>query len=225
MVFTPLETSSSSVVNRVELTRRTANGRVHALLPALLFAVSYALSLVTVGLMELVILRIKTGQWRPMRRMVFGTIIVAFVLSLLSGSILFGMTCLLEFAWLTTLRGVILTVAFALTFLIGRVAIVRIFSRRPKQQIALTIVRSVLILIGLVLPTGNLTNLPVPKWTAVKAEAAGSTRATAGDMATLLIELSNPQRLGAETATQLQTPQVRLSSDLSWGLGSGIQHS
>jgi CubicO group peptidase (beta-lactamase class C family) len=225
LVFTPLEMSSSSFVNRVDFTPRTANGHVHALLPALFFAVPYLPSLIVVSLIGLVILRIKTGHWRPTRRMVFATVIVAFVLSLLPAFVLFGKISLLEFAWLVALSGFILIIAFALTFLVGRVTIVRISSGRPRLQTALTLVWSVLVLVGLVLSTSSLTNLPVPTWTAVRAEAAGSMRATAGDIANFLIELSNPQRLSAETAAQLQMPQVRLASDLSWGLGPGIQHS
>jgi hypothetical protein len=50
-------------------------------------------------------------------------------------------------------------------------------------------------------------------------------KAMDGDMATFLIELSNPQNLSTEMARQMQTSQVRLSSDLSWGLGPGVQHS
>lgn len=50
-------------------------------------------------------------------------------------------------------------------------------------------------------------------------------RATAGDLATFLIELADPQYLDAETAQELRTSQVRLSSEMSWGLGPGIQHS
>ena len=68
------------------------------------------------------------------------------------------------------------------------------------------------------------SNVPVPRWPATRADAAGSVRATVGDMAAFLIELSNPRYLGAETAAQLRTSQVTLSDDLSWGLGPGIQH-
>ena len=69
MVFTPLGMSSSSFVNRADLTSRTANGHVHAILATLLFAVSYVVSLLIAGLMGLVILRLWTGQWRPRRWM------------------------------------------------------------------------------------------------------------------------------------------------------------
>jgi hypothetical protein len=50
-------------------------------------------------------------------------------------------------------------------------------------------------------------------------------RATAGEMAIFLIELSDPQHLNSELATELQKPQVRLAGDLAWGLGPGIQSS
>jgi len=44
-------------------------------------------------------------------------------------------------------------------------------------------------------------------------------------MATFLIEISHPQYLSEEMAGQLRTPQVKLSRDMSWGLGIGILHS
>ena len=65
----------------------------------------------------------------------------------------------------------------------------------------------------------------MPKWPPVSASAAWSLRATAGDMATFLIELSKPRYLNSEISKQLQSSQVSLSNDLSWGLGPGIQHS
>jgi CubicO group peptidase (beta-lactamase class C family) len=50
-------------------------------------------------------------------------------------------------------------------------------------------------------------------------------RATAADMARFLIEIADPEHLNPETAAVMRTPQVSLRSDLSWGLGPGIQHS
>jgi CubicO group peptidase (beta-lactamase class C family) len=83
----------------------------------------------------------------------------------------------------------------------------------------------VLVLVALALGASRVTNLPVPRPSRVEADAASSLRATAGDMATFLIELSNPQHLSPEMAAQLRTSQVKLTSDMSWGLGPGIQHS
>jgi CubicO group peptidase (beta-lactamase class C family) len=215
MVFSPLGMSSSSFVNPTELSRRTANGHLHAIVPALLFALLYLLSLLVVGLFGLVIVRIRTGLWRPTRRMAIGILVVAFVVSLLPAFILLGAAGLMEFAWLIAISGLILTAVFAAAFLVGRTIIVRLPSKRPGLQVAMTIVWAVFILTGLVFLTSNLTNLPVPKWPPTEAQAAGSMRATAGDMATFLIELSNPQYLNPETAAQLRTSQVSLDRGLS----------
>jgi CubicO group peptidase (beta-lactamase class C family) len=132
---------------------------------------------------------------------------------------------LLEFAWLIAFYALLMIVVFALTFFAGRIVIIRLSSKRPRRQAALSIVWGLLVVAGLVLLTSNVKNLPAPKWPRVKAEAAGSMRATAGDMARFLIELSNPKYLGLEMATQLQTPQIELHPNLSWGLGPGIQYS
>jgi CubicO group peptidase (beta-lactamase class C family) len=225
MVYTPLGMSSSSFVNPAELTPSTANGHIRAIVPALLFAIFFLVSLVIIGFIGLVILRIRSGRWRPTRTMVVGVLTMAFVVSLLPAFILFGTIGWWEFVWLFTLCGLALIIAFSLAFLVGRVIITRLSSNRPRQRLILTIVWSILILAGLVFLTTNLTNLPVAKWPQTKAEAAGSMRATAADMATFLIELSNPQHLSADMASQLHTSQVRLASDLSWGLGPGIQRS
>ena len=145
-----------------------------------------------------------------------------FVLSLLPILILLRPISFLEFVWLIAFCGFILTIVFALLFFSGRAIILWIFPKRTGKQIVLTIVWIALIMVGLTTLVFRVTNLPVPKWLAVHVNAAGSLRATAGDMATFMIELSNPQYLSAEMATQLQIPQIILSRDLSWGLGSGI---
>jgi len=183
MVFAPLGMSSSSFVNQVDFTTRTANGHLHAFLPALLFVVPYVVSLVLVGFLGLVILRILTGQWKPTRRMVIGACTVAFVLSLLPILILLRPFGFLEFVWLIAFCGLILTIVFALLFFAGRAIILWLSPKRPGMQIILTIVWIALIVVGLTTLVFRVTNLPVPKW------------------------------------------PMKLSRDLSWGLGPGIQHS
>ena len=225
MVYAPLGMSSSSFVNRVEFIPRTANGHVHGLLLAILFAVLYLASLGIVGFIGLVIVRIRTGQWRSSRRQVISVHVIAYVLSVLPGFILFGLSSLMEFAWLFALCGLILLLAYILIFLAGRVIVARLTSNWAGSRLILTIIWSVLILVGLVFLTSKVPSLPVPKWLPTEAQAAGSMRATTGNMASFLLELSNPQYLSPEMAAQMRTSQVRLSDDLSWGLGLGIQHS
>ena len=55
-------------------------------------------------------------------------------------------------------------------------------------------------------------------------DGAGSARATASDLSRFLIELARPTLLSPEMAAELRGSQVRLSDDLSWGLGPGILH-
>ncbi len=225
MLFKPLGMSSSSFVNRAEFIPRTANGHMHALLPTFLFAILYLVSLIVVGLIGLVILRIRTGRWRPTRRQVNGVLILTFPLSLLPAFILLGLSNLLEFAWAIALWGLILALTFMLILPAGRMIIARLCSKQPSLRRSLTFLWGVLILVGPVLFASKLTNLPIPRWPQTEADSAGSMRATVGDMAKFLIELSNPQYLSPDLTTQMQRSQISLSGDLSWGLGMGIQHS
>jgi len=225
MVFTPLGMSSGSFINRAGYIPRTANGHMHALLLAILFVVLYLASLGIVGLIGLVILRIRTGRWRPGRRLAISILIMAYILSVLPGFILFEMSGLPELAWLFALFGLILLTTYILIFQAGRAIITRLSSKWVGLRLFLTILWSIMLMVGLVFLTGSLPGLPASKWPQTEAQAAASMRATAGDMASFLIELSNPQHLHPETAAQMRTSQVVLSGDLSWGLGPGIQHS
>ncbi len=225
MVFTPLGMSSSSFVNPTELTSGTANGHLRAIVPVLIFAVLFLVSMIIVGFIGLAILRIRTGQWRPNRRMVVGILTGAFVLSLLAAFVLIGKLDWPEFTQLIAFCALALAIALATAFLAGRAIIIRLFPNQSRQQSTMTLVWTMLILVSLVFLAGQLTNLPVPKWPQTEAHAGGSMRATAGDMATFLIELSNPQHLNADLAVELQKPQVRLAEDLTWGLGPGVQNS
>lgn len=225
MVFEPLGMSSSSFVTAGEIRARTANGHVHAIVPVVVFVGLYAVALLIVGLLGLLILRLRSGRWRPTGRMVVGASAVAVVLSLVPAFVLLRSYGLPEFAWLVALVGLALAVAFAVAFLAGRVIIRRLASPRRRLQVVLTVLWGGLIVVGLVFGASKVTNLPVPQPTAVDPGAAGSLRTTAGDLAKFLIELSNPQHLSPELAAQLQTSQIRLASDMSWGLGPGIQHS
>jgi CubicO group peptidase (beta-lactamase class C family) len=225
MVFAPLGMHDSSFVSHSEIAPHTANGHLRALAPSLLFVIPFAVILGILGLTGLVVVRIRTGQWRPPKWLVIGLLAASFVLSLLPALVLLGGLGFAELAYLVVLCGLVLVGAFAVAFLAGQAIILRLLPARRGAQIALTVGWSVLVVVGLALLASNITNLPVPKWPPPYPSSGGTLRATASDVATFLIELSDPQHLSAETAAQLQTPQVTLGENLSWGLGPGIQHS
>jgi len=145
--------------------------------------------------------------------------------SLLLPFFLLGPTGLFEFAWLVAGVGLGLVALVALAVWAGWIAIRRLIPRRSRTRLALTLAWSGLVLAGLILAASRIANLPVPRWPAAEAEAAGSARATAGDLALFLLELAEPQHLSAELAAELRTPQVQLSDRLAWGLGPGLLHS
>jgi CubicO group peptidase (beta-lactamase class C family) len=225
MVFEPLGMHSSSFLSHAGTAPSMANGHLHALAPGLLFVVPFALALILVGLIGLVIVRLRTGQWRPSRRAVLIILVAAFVLALVPAVAFFVGSGLPEFAWLFVLCAVALAALFALGFLAARAVIVRLLPGRRRLQAVLMIVWSTAMVVALGLLAGRMHNLPVPRGLSPNASAAGSFRATASDLATFLIELAEPQLLTPETAAQLRSSQAELSPDLYWGLGPGIQHS
>lgn len=223
IVFTPIGMSSSSFLNRPDLSPLTANGHVHAALPAILFMVLYLASVFVVGFIVMVITRVLSGTWQPTRWGAMNILTVGFVLSIVPPFVLLRMVSLMEFAWLIAFCGLALIVAFTLAHLFGRSVITRLTKEQSAARGVLTAIWSVLILVGLAWFVGRITNVPVPRWPQTQPLAAGSMRAAAGDMAAFLIELSNPRHLSARMTAQMRRPQVELDDDLSWGLGPGIQ--
>jgi CubicO group peptidase (beta-lactamase class C family) len=225
-VFQPLGMSSSSFLNRKEFLPQTANGHIRLIIPVLVFVLPFIIILIVVGIIWLLVKRIVTGKWRPLRKMLIGSSLVSLCLLATSSYILFR-KLIPEFWWLMILTFSLFAIVFALFLFIGNQIIRKLPSswQHKKRQLALRIIWVMLIISLLYWISISITNIPVPKWPAVKVNAAGTMRTTVGDLATFLIEISNPKYLSEEIATQMLNPQISASEDISWGLGIGIQHS
>lgn len=223
LVFKPLGMSSTSFINHNGITGRTANGHFYAIVPVMFFVVPYFIVLLFGGLIGLLIHRIWKGHWKVTSGMVRVTLILVFVLVMLPFFIFLGKYGLLKFAWLIAFCGVGVAGTFVGVFFIIRMVIRAKFKKRLRYQGVLTTILTLLIVFIFMGLVNQIDNLPVPKWPAVPAGAASTLRATAGDLATFLIELSDPQYLSIELADQLQSPQVQLADQMAWGLGPGIQ--
>jgi multisubunit Na+/H+ antiporter MnhF subunit len=217
--------SSASFVNREDLTPRTANGHVHAIAPVVVFAATFLLLSILVWIIGISVYRLRTGRWRPGRTMIISAFGSAFVLSLALLFILLGRSSLTEFAWLTAIVGTVLVITFLGAVSGGRMLIRRLPYERRWQKNVLSVIVILVVVVGQVYLSIQVTNLPVPRWPAVDPSTAGTLRTTAADLATFLLEVAEPKYLSADVAAQMRTSQVRLASDLSWGLGPGIQHS
>jgi len=224
LVFEPLGMTSSGFRNNVEMMPRMANGHIDYRLPVLAFAVPCAVISIALCPIGLLILRFRSGRWRPTRRMVAGTLLLAGSLTLLGLWLLLGRD-LPNLVLLIAAVGVVFASALAVMDLIGRL----LFSRLPDAlqgggwQGLLRITWVGLSLFVLLWLAGMIT-APLPAALSPQPSAIGSLRTSATDLATFLIEVAEPQHLDAELAVHLRSPQVSAGRNMSWGLGPGIQH-
>jgi len=224
LLFAPLGMSSSSFVNREELTSRSANGHLWALVPVVLMGVLFLVVVTLIAIPGWLVLRVWTGRWRPSGRVAWGWLAAALVVSILTAFLFFRHIDWLEFAWLFAACGLVVVGVPVLTVVAARARLRAVSRLRPWARTVLTLAAAVLAVIALGLIAFVTRNLPLPRWPSVSPSAAGSVRAPAGDMATFLIELAHPEMLEPKTADELQTAQIELARDLSWGLGPGILH-
>lgn len=225
LVFEPLDMSSASYINRPDLIPLNANGHIRAIAPLLLSFIIYTASFLVITLIGLLVTRLRNGSWRPTRRSIVWWAIISLLLSLLLVILLFNLIDFLEFTWLMVFVELGIFLILAGTLFLGSRLASRFFPERTWLRATFTASLVIAALVGLVILAINTNNLPVPKWSPVKASGGGSLRAQPADMAKFMIELSNPRYLSPELAKEIRTQQISLANDLSWGLGAGIQQS
>jgi CubicO group peptidase (beta-lactamase class C family) len=125
LVLDPLGMTSSGFVNSVEMMPRMANGHMDYRLPVLVFAVPFAVISLALGLIGLLILRLRLGMWRPTRKMVVGTLLLAGSLTLLGLWLVLG-TDLPNLVLLVAAVGVVFALALAAVDLVGRLLSTRL---------------------------------------------------------------------------------------------------
>jgi CubicO group peptidase (beta-lactamase class C family) len=224
LVFEPLGMSSSSFVNSTVVRSRMANGHISYSFPLLSFAVPFAVIFACLSIIGILFRRIQTGEWLPTPKLMVGTSIVAAILVILI--LIFEMgKALPNLTLLTALCAAGFAIVFTITFLFGQGIISRLPAtwQRTVRQRVLTIIWAVLSLVLLLWLSGLITG-PIPTEPGPQPSAVGSLRASAPDLAAFLIELAEPQHLSEDLAAQIRIPQVSAGSDMSWGLGPGIQH-
>ena len=225
MVFEPFSMTSSDFVNRVDIVPRMANGYTEYRLPLLAFVVPFVVLSIALGLIGLLILHFRSGMWRPTRKMVAGILLLAGSLTLVGLWLLLGKD-LPDLVLLIAFAGIVFILALAVLDLTGRFFFTRFpgASQGRKTQGLLQITWIGLGIFMIFWLAGMITG-PIPAFFSPRPSAIGSLRTSAPDLATFLIEVADPQHLEADLARQLRTPQVSAGSDMSWGLGPGIQHS
>jgi CubicO group peptidase (beta-lactamase class C family) len=224
LVFQPLGMAQSSFIATPAVMAQPARGHMPALLPALVFAVPFLVVLGVLALVALVVGRLRAGRWRISRR----TALAIYGLAALPACALsFALTGGL-FGGPSTTYGLLILVLWGTplaALLLADAVLKRRLPERPRLRRVLRTGWMLVVVAVVAGATLAMGDLPGVTSEAARSDAAASVRATAADLARFAIEIANPQHLSAESAAQMRTPQVALRSDLSWGLGPGIQHS
>jgi len=224
LVFQPLGMKNSSLVKKDELLTITANGHIHAIVPVVLFGISFLVFYFIILLIGLLIIRVSTKSWklRRIHVIIFITISVVVITGILF--YILGKNSLSEFAFITLFTGLPVLAIFLILFQIARIFILKIVHRKVYQKI-LSILLVLLLIGAIIFVSMKVINLPVPSWSNYEPGPAGTLRTSPGELAYFMIEIANPKFLKAETAELLRTPQIKLDENLSWGMGPGIFHS
>ena len=224
-VFHPLGMSNSSFLNAIGVMKNIANGHVYYSLPLFGFLIPFIIILVLISIISLIVNRIIKRSWTNS----WQTIAIIFVIS-------FILTVIINYQFIgkpfpNLIRANIICAIIFLPFLIlSHLLFKRLINLLlpPKQKRFLTATLSTIWVLIVIVTFGiiaNSINGPLPKNNSNDASAIGSLRTSAPDLATFLIELANPRYLSEDIVSQIDSTQVNINHDFSWGLGIGIQHS
>jgi hypothetical protein len=210
----------SSFVNSPVVMEQPAQGHLPTLLPVLVFEIPFLVVLLVLALLALIVGRLRSGRWRISRR-------AALAIYGLAALPACGLAFMLYNALSTSFAILILSLWATplLALLLGDAVLRRRVPERSGLRKGLLATWALVVALAMAGAALALGDLPGVTPEAAKPDAASTVRATAADIARFPIEMAHPQYLSPETAAQMRTPQVPLSSDLSWGLGPGIQHS
>lgn len=225
IVFNRLGMSSSSFVNEPGVMTHMANGHIRYLVPLLCFLIPFMLITLIAGIIILILTRIIRKSWRISWQLKVGLFAFAFLLTDLLLYIFIG-KAFPNLIWVTIIAAIVFSVLLLLSYIFIR-RLMSYISRLRQKKILQTTITTIWMVICLIiiLRIANSLAGPLPRNHSSEASAIGSLRSTAPDLAAFLIELTDPRFLSESIASQIDSAQVNINQDFSWGLGIGIQHT
>jgi CubicO group peptidase (beta-lactamase class C family) len=225
LVFEPLGMFRSSFVSETGVMTYMANGHLRYTLPLMAFLLPFLSITMIAGIIALIMIKIIKKSWKLSAHVKVGVVVFAFVLTELLIYFVIG-TPFPNLVWVSCICGVVFIAVMFLSYLVVRRLLSLILALDQKNVFKATVTTIGLIVSLLILlKISGFIQAPIPKNNSSEASAIGSLRSTAPDLAAFLIELSKPQYLSKEIASQVDSAQVTISQDFFWGLGIGIQHS
>jgi len=224
LVFEPLGMKNSSFARRDDLVNTTSNGHIRAILPVALSIILFSANFLVILLIGLLIIRFRTKSWRIRQSQIFIFIVLAFLIFIFVMFFYLGKSSLIEFAYLFSVTGVISLIFFLLLFYAGKRFMQKAIQQRWVHKVVLTVWAIFLItIIGFI--SSKVRNVPVPVFPDYNVSAAGTVRTSPEELTRFMMELAYPKYLSSETSQYLRTPKIRLSDNLSWGMGPGILYT
>jgi CubicO group peptidase (beta-lactamase class C family) len=225
LVFNPLGMSQSSFVDEAGVMAQMANGHMRYVVPLLVFLIPFSLITVVVGIVVLIMHRIIKKRWRLSWQLNTGLLVLAFVLTEILIYSILG-EAFPNLIWVTIVCGVVFLGSLLLSYIVAR-RLVSLVPTVHQKRVLRVIVLSIWMVstVMLILRVAESITGPVPKNYSSEPSAIGSLRSTAPDLARFLVEMSRPRYLSESITTQIDSGQVTINQDFSWGLGIGIQHT
>ncbi|MFC1793657.1 serine hydrolase domain-containing protein [Planctomycetota bacterium] len=225
MVFNPLGMSNSSFVNETSVMAHMANGHMRYFLTLVVFLIPFIFITVIVGIITMILNRIIKGSWRLAWQLKVGICLFPFMLAHLLLYISIG-KAFPNLIRVTIICAIVFLAVMFMSYMFVQRLMAQITLVRQKRilKATITILWMLISLLIFLIITNSFAG-PVPKNNSDEVSAIGSLRSTAPDLAAFLLELTNPRYLGEGIASQIDSPQVNIDQNFSWGLGIGIQHT
>jgi hypothetical protein len=225
LVFNALGMSNSSFVNKTSVMILMANGHMRYLFILMAFLVPFISIIIIIGIIILILNRIIKGNWRLSSLLRIAIGVFVFIVTELLLYIFIG-KAFPNLIWINILLFMIFFLFLLLSYMFVRrlISNMKLFRQKKFLKTTITILGMIISLYIFFKITSSLSG-PVPKNNSSEVSAIGSLRSTAPDLATFLIELANPRYLSQGIAFQIDSTQVKINQDFSWGLGVGIQHT
>lgn len=223
--FEPLGMSSTSYNSPKHLQSRLAYGHIRASYPLLRFLLPASGFFICLMAALLILCKWRTKKWCCPPIAWGAAVFLATIASLLILAYLYRWS-IPKMGWLIALTALVFEAMLGLLLLAGLAMRKHLppawqTSRRRMAALSAWVLFSMAALTAI----SGLVTIPTPHRPARFPSAAASLWSNAADLAALMIEISQPQYLPEELASQMCSVQTVINPDISWGLGIGIQHS
>jgi len=225
LVFLPNDMKNSSFTNKRGVRKHMANGHMKYIYLLLAFLIPFCVVFFVVIMISKIVCRVAKGTWKLPRLLIIGLFILSYLLIIILHFLTIG-PIFLNLAGTSAICALIFIAFLQVCYFFFNLLLLRFKVLTEKRNLR-TVLATVLMIIifALLLKITEGINGPVFKNHSTSISSNGTLRSSAPDLAAFLIELTKPRFLEETIAAQIDSVQIYINANFSWGLGMGIQHS